>query len=35
MSRRSDKQLLLDMKEATGRVLNYTGGMEEDLFLRQ
>ena len=33
MSKRSDKQLLLDMKEATWRVLNYTGGMEERLFL--
>ena len=35
MSKRSDKQLLLDMCEATYRVLNYTAGFDERLFLEQ
>ena len=33
MSRRSDKQLLLDMMEATERVLTYTKGTDEAKFL--
>ncbi|HRH38066.1 MAG TPA: DUF86 domain-containing protein [Flavobacteriales bacterium] len=35
MSKRSDKQLLLDMQEATSRVLRYTAGFDERLFLEQ
>ncbi len=35
MSERSDKQLLLDMREATSRVLKYTAGFDERLFLEQ
>ena len=35
MSKRSDKQLLLDMREATSRVLKYTAGFDERMFLEQ
>lgn len=35
MSKRSDQQLLLDMREATSRVLKYTAGFDERLFLEQ
>lgn len=35
MSKRSEKQLLLDMMEATSRVLKYTAGLDERMFLEQ
>lgn len=33
MSKRSDIQLLQDMREATARVLKYTAGLDERMFL--
>ena len=35
MSKRSDRQLLLDMQEAMLKVLKYTAGFDEQLFLDQ